>query len=39
VKDLLSYIQKMAVAESENLDNLKDMDELQVCYDGDGGGG
>ena len=39
VKDLKSYIQKNAEAEKKNLSHLKDMDELQVCYDGDGGGG
>ena len=39
VKNLKTYIQKMAEAEKDNLRNLKDMDEIIVCYDGDGGGG
>ena len=39
VKSLESYIQKLATAEKDNLENLSDMDELAVCYDGDGGGG
>ena len=38
VKDLRTYVQKMAEAEKENLKNLEDMAELKVCYDGDGGG-
>ena len=39
VKELGSYIQKNAEAERENLAHLKDLDELEICYDGDGGGG
>ena len=39
VKELRSYIQKNAEAERENLAHLKDLDELEICYDGDGGGG
>ena len=39
VKNLKAYIQKIAESEKDNLSNLKDMDELMVCYDGDGGGG
>ena len=39
VKNLKSYIQKVAVAEKDNLVNLKSGDSLQVCWDGDGGGG
>ena len=39
VKELKSYIQKNAEAERENLAHLKDLDELEICYDGDGGGG
>ena len=39
VKDMKSYIQKNAEAEKNNLSHLKDMEEIQVCYDGDGGGG
>ena len=39
VKNLKAYIQKIAESEKDNLSNLKDMDELMVCYDWDGGGG
>ena len=39
VKELRSYIQKNAEAERENLAHLKDLDELEICYDGYGGGG
>ena len=39
VKNLKKYIEKMAVTEKDNLLNLKDGDELHVCWDGDGGGG
>ena len=39
VKDMKSYIQKNAEAEKNNLSHLKDMEEILVCYDGDGGGG
>ena len=39
VKNLKAYIEKIAEAEKDNLSNLEDMDEIMVCYDGDGGGG
>ena len=39
VKHLKSYIEKVAVAEKNNLANLNDGDDLHVCWDGDGGGG
>ena len=39
VKDLKTYIQKLAVAEKDNLKNLSDGDELQICWDADAGGG
>ena len=39
VKELRSYIQKNAEAERENLAHLKDLDELEICYDRVGGGG
>ena len=39
VKNLKSYIQKMAWAEKRNLENLNDGDALHICWDGDGGGG
>ena len=39
VKNLKSYIQKVALAEKDNLVNLKTGDSLHVCWDGDGGGG
>ena len=39
VKELKSYIQKNAEAERENLAHLKDLDELEICYDRVGGGG
>ena len=39
VKELRSYIQKNAEAVRENLAHLRDLDELEICYDGDGGGG
>ena len=39
VKNLKSYIQKMALAEKDNLVNLKTGDSLHVCWGGDGGGG
>ena len=32
-------VQKNAEAEGENLAHLKDLDELEICYDVDGGGG
>ena len=37
VKNLKEYVQKMAEAEKDNLKNLKDLDEIIVCFDGDGG--
>ena len=39
VKNLKLYIQKMALAEKKNLENLNDGDALHVCWDGDGSGG
>ena len=39
VKELRSYIQKKAEAVRENLAPLRDLDELEICYDGDGEGG
>ena len=39
VKNLKEYVQKMAETEKDNLKNLKDLDEIIVCFDGDGGGG
>ena len=39
VKNLKKYIQKMAEAEKDNLKNLKDQEEIVVCFDADGGGG
>ena len=39
MKNLKAYIEKIAEAEKDNLSNLEDMDEIMVCYDGDGGGG
>ena len=39
VRNLKDYIQKMANSEKENLENLKEGDNLNVCWNGDGGGG
>ena len=39
VKNLQTYIEKHAESEKDNLKHLKDMEEIVVCYDGDGGGG
>jgi len=39
VKDMKSYIQKMAQSESNHFSELKNGDEIHVCYDADGGGG
>ena len=39
VRNLKDYIQIMANSEKRNLDNLKDGDKLDVCWNGDGGGG
>ena len=33
------YIQRNAEDEKVNLAHLKNLDELEICYDGDGGGG
>ena len=37
VKGLRNYIQKNAEAKKENLAHRKDLDELEICYDGDSG--
>ena len=39
MKGLRSYIQKKPETEKENLAHRKDLGELEICYDGDGGGG
>ena len=39
VKNLITYIQRNAEAEKVNLAHLKNLDELEICYYGDGGGG
>ena len=39
VRNMKTYIEKHAESEKDNLKHLKDMEEIMVCYDGDGGGG
>jgi len=39
VRNLKDYIQIMANSEKKNIENKKDGDKLDVCWNGDGGGG